>query len=529
MKKEHGKALWIESILILLLAAALGISLTVYLKQQKTMEMENMTADSKVILYEGPKSLKDATAEDIANTSEKNRPLDLMHCTDTQITVNGQECYVYDTNVNHTRQWVSNYYPPLARTPVASFDFEGTVKICVTIPDRDFSTVKVSPLSYGIEPEVDREAHSVTFYISEPNVYTLMFDDAPERAVHIFANALENDVPDPNDENVIYIGPGEWNIDSIMPESGQTIYLAGGAVVHGIINANYAHDITICGRGILDGSYYAGWQGREAMIPLKFDHCSGITIRDIIVLNANAWVCQGFDSENGVIEGLKIISARPNGDGITLQSCQNYQVSNCFVRSWDDSLVVKNYDRNTENISFENIQLWTDLAQSMEVGYETNKGQKEDSYIRDVTFKNITVLQNYHKPVISIHNADDALVENIVFEDIVVENEMVGSGDGDELPYLIDIAIVQNGNWSSTAERGTIQNITLKNISFLAGNPVGSRIKGYDEEHKVENVTIENLKIFGKDITDAEGGNFEIDEATVSGITFENSKGGAVQ
>ena len=42
MKKEHGKALWIESILILLLAVALGISLTVYLKQQKTMELNAM-------------------------------------------------------------------------------------------------------------------------------------------------------------------------------------------------------------------------------------------------------------------------------------------------------------------------------------------------------------------------------------------------------------------------------------------------------------------------------------------------------
>lgn len=529
MKKERGKAAWIESILMLLLAVTLGIILALYLKQQKTWEIESMTADSRVILYEGPKSLKDAADEDIANTSENNRKLDLMHCTDTQITVNGQECYVYDTNVNHTRQWVSNYFPPLARTPIAYFDFEGMVKICVTVPERDFSTVSISPLSKGIRPEIDEAAHSVAFYISEPGAYTVMFDDAPERAVHIFANALETDAPDPEDENVIYIGPGEWNIDSIMPESGQTVYLAGGAVVHGIINANFVHGVTVCGRGILDGSYYDGWQGREAMIPLKFDHCSDITIRDVVVLNSNAWVCQAYDSENGVIDGIKIVSARPNGDGITLQSCQNYQVKNCFVRSWDDSLVVKNYDTSSEAINFENIQIWTDLAQSMEVGYETNKGQKEDSYIRDITFKNITVLQNYHKPVISIHNADDALVENISFEDIIVENEMVGSGDGDELPYLIDIAIVQNGNWSSTAERGTIQNITLKNISFLAGNTVGSRITGYDGEHRVENVTIENLNLFGKQIADAESGNFEIDGATVSGVTFVKPKGGAAQ
>lgn len=37
---------------------------------------------------------------------------------------------------------------------------------------------------------------------------------------------------------MIYIGPGEWNIESIMLRKGQTLYLAGGSVVHGIANAN---------------------------------------------------------------------------------------------------------------------------------------------------------------------------------------------------------------------------------------------------------------------------------------------------
>ena len=510
---------------LLLLAVVVCVLFTAYKKDRTKWETQMKLADSKVVLYEGPESLKDATEEDLKNTSEKNRKQDLMHCTDTRITVNDRECFVYDTNVNLTRQWVADYYPPLSRTPIAYFDFEGTVKVEVTVPERDFETVQISPQAAGIKPEIDKEAHRISFYISRPDTYTVTFDDAPERAIHIFANPLEQDAPDPTDENVIYIGPGEWDIDSIMPESGQTIYLAGGAVVHGIINANYAHDITICGRGILDGSYYEGWKGTAAFIPLKFDHCSGITIKDIIVLNSCAWVCQAFDSADGVIDGIKIVSARPNGDGITLQSCQNYQVSNCFVRSWDDSLVVKNYDRNSENVHFENMQLWTDLAQSMEVGYETNKGRTEDAYMKDISFRNITVLQNYHKPVISVHNADDAVVENILFEGITIENEQIGSGDGDELPYLIDLAIVSNGNWSSTMERGWIRDVTIRDVTLLKGKEVGSRIKGYDKEHKIENVSIENLKIFGKTIESAEDGKFEVDEDTVNNISFKKGEG----
>ncbi len=252
-----------------------------------------------------------------------------------------------------------------------------------------------------------------------------------------------------------------------------------------------------------------------------FDWDNETTLEDVIVLNSNAWCCQAYDSSDGVIDGVKIISARPDGDGISIQSCQNYTIENCFVRSWDDSLVVKNYDRNSENVAFRHNQLWTDLAQSMEVGYETNKGNQPGAFMKNITFEDITVLNNFHKPVISVHNGDDATLQDIVFRDIVVEYEAVGSGDGSEMPYLIDINIMQNSNWSTTLERGQIRNVLLENITFLEGKENASRICGYDEEHTVEGVTIRNLNLFGEKIADAQAGNFEIDVDTVSGVSFE--------
>ncbi len=506
-------------LIVILLVAAISAIPTLregLAAQEEQKELEN----SKVILYEGPKSLRDATEEDLKNTAEKNRDFSLLHCTDTFVTVNGQDCYVYDTNVNHTRSWLSNYYPPQARTPVTYFDFEGTVEIQVKVPNIDIETVKISPLSYDIIPEVDAEAHTVTFRVDTPDAYTLQFNNAPERAVHIFAYEIEEDTPDPNDPNVIYLGPGEWDIDSLSLSSGQTVYLAGGCVAHGTLVGNFVSNITVKGHGILDGSGYEGWKGKEANIPLKFDYCDNVVIEDIIVLNANAWVCQGYNSKNGIIDGIKIISSRPNGDGISLQSCENYVVKNGFVRSWDDSLVVKNYDKNSTDITFSNMQLWTDLAQSMEVGFETNKGNRTDATITNVVFENITVLNNFHKPVISVHNADDALLDNIVFRDITVEHEEVGSGDSN-LPYLIDISIVQNSNWSTTKERGNVRNVLIENVTFLEGAEVGSSISGYDSEHTVDGVTIRNLNLFGKEVKSAEDGNFYIDENSAKNVTFE--------
>ena len=480
-----------------------------------------MFENANLVLYEGPGSLKDAGEEDLKNVSEAQRDFSLMHCTDTQITVNGYDCYVYDTNVNHTRKWANNYMPPVSRTPIAYFDFEGTARIQITVPGRELRAVKISPAIYHIAEEIDVENSTVTFMITQPDNYTVTFNDSPERAVHIFANPIETESYSPEDENVVYIGPGEWDMGTIMLEDGQTLYLAGGAVVHGIVNANFAKDITVKGRGIIDGSHLSGWMGKTAYIPLKFDHCENVIIEDIIVLNANAWVCQGFDSRNGVIDGIKIISARPNGDGITLQSCENYKIKNCFVRSWDDSLVVKNYDGNSNHITFTHMQLWTDFAQSMEIGYETNKGSKEGAFISNIAFEDITVLNNFHKPVISVHNADDAAVSDIIFRNIVVEYNQVGSGDGDEMPYLIDINIASNPNWSTTKKRGTISNVTIENVKVVAGNSPKSRIKGFDEEHKARSVTIKNLEIKGSRMKDFESGQFEIDFDTVAELEIE--------
>ena len=506
--------------IVVLFVCLIGLFVIIVYKKRPAKEVISIQ-ETKLVLYEGPKSLRDATKEDLVSANESAKDFSLLHCTDTLVTVNGYDCYVYDTNVNHSRKWYSDYMPPNARTPVTYFDFEGVVEVTIKVPDIELESASISPMHYEINPVVDKEGHTITFTITKPDQYTVMFNNSPERAVHLFANEIEKDIPSKEDKDVVYIGPGEWNIENIILEDNQTLYISGGAVVHGIVNANFAKNITVRGRGLIDGSRFNGWKGKEAYIPLKFDNCENIVIKDLIVLNSNAWVCQAFNSKNGIIDNIKIISSRPNGDGITLQSCQDYTVKNSFVRSWDDSLVIKNYDDNSKNITFDNMQLWTDFAQSMEVGYETNKGKRENAFISDITFENITVLHNFHKPVISVHNADDAEVSRITFKNIVVENAQMGSGDGDEMPYLIDINIAQSSNWSSTKERGTIKNVVIDGVHVLGGKNCTSRIKGFDAEHNIDGVFMKNINVLGEKITSLEQGKFEVDAETATNIVLE--------
>jgi polygalacturonase len=274
--------------------------------------------------------------------------------------------------------------------------------------------------------------------------------------------------------------------------------------VHTTVSAQFAENVTVRGRGMIDGGIWDSWQGTNAHVPVDFRYCKGVTAEGIIVNNSNAWVFNMFETENAVVENVKIISARPNGDGFTLQSCRNVTVANSFVRTWDDSCVVKNYEGNTDNIAFNGIVIWTDLAQSMEIGYETNKGQQPDSKISNVSFSDITVINAFHKPVMSIHNSDDALVENITYKNITVENAAMGGGDAGENRQLIDLNIAPS-TWNSTKERGKIRNVTFENISVLAGTRVPPvRISGYDELHDIQGVTIKWLTLLGKKITSSD-------------------------
>jgi hypothetical protein len=147
---------------------------------------------------------------------------------------------------------------------------------------------------------------------------------------------------------------------------------------------------------------------------------------------------------------------------------------------------------------------------------------KENSTIKDITFEDVTVLHAFHKPVVSIHNADDAAISDVKYKNIVVEDCSLGQGDG--TTDLIDFKVVNSSNWSKTKTRGTVDNVTIDGLKVIAGNDpalITSKIEGFDDEHKVSNVTITGLNILGKDIKKAEDGHIKIDPIKTENITIK--------
>jgi len=436
-----------------------------------------------VILYDGPATM---------TTSQSAR-----------VWVEGYELFVFDVMVNHEHIWNHNTIP--SRTPMAYFCFEGEVTIEVEVPGlaQGISEVHILPAALGITPTLYN--NRVSFTISEPGFFTLIYNDHVHLATHIFANPIDTDIPDRDDPNVIFIDPGHWTLDAIVLESNQTLYIAGGAVVTSIVLVDNAENVTIRGRGVICGYGFPAWNqpGAYARVPIDIRSSRNITAEGFILINGNAWKFNSYNSVDLFATNIKIISGRQNGDGFTFQSCRNHHVTDSFVRTWDDSLVIKNYAGSSDNILFERIQIWTDLAQSMEIGYETNMGLTINPTISNITFRDIFVLYNNHKPIISIHNGDDALIYNILYQNIIVDNAFM-RGDFGHNNELIEFNMIKT-HWSTvTDEWGQIRDVVIDGLIVhrtLYGDVPMSNFWGHNEYHTLENVTMRNIYILGERIT----------------------------
>lgn len=454
-------------------------------------------------------------------------PEPLTPSSKVSLTVEGEDVFVYETRVNHARSFTFAY--PTTTAPVAIFDFEGRVHLEVEVLEGGVESALVRPLAYAIKPKIS--GNKITFTLDYSGNYTLEWNGDEKTAFHIFANGIEEDPIDPNNvpAGVTYLGPGLYDADAIPLASNETIYLAGGAVVFGQIRAEGMDNIKIRGRGILHGEIYDRLSENQFTLPIQLRNSTNVLIEDIAILDPAGWAITIYFCDDVVINNVKIITARANGDGISLQSSKNVTVTGGFIRAWDDALVVKNVNRgSTSDILCDNVVIWTDLAQSMEIGYETYGPLMEN-----ITFRNITIIHNFHKPAMSIHNCDDADIKNVTFENITLEDgQMFGDNRNDGLDdYLIDITIAYNIEWTkSGAARGSIDGVTFKNIktSPLADSII-SRINGEDTASDVKNVTFENIYIGDKAVSKASDLKL-VSNNFVSKVTFagSNKKLGAV-
>ncbi|MCU0376784.1 MAG: hypothetical protein MUC78_00835, partial [Bacteroidales bacterium] len=158
-------------------------------------------------------------------------PVGAVRSFDFTVLVNGREVDLYGSE---------NRYGSTAS--FGYFDFEGTVTVDVIFHHAapHSASLTILPESYGLKP-VNVENGHIRFSLDKPaNLSVIHCGDYNGRTLHLFAAPVEKEIPDRNDPNVIYFGPGYHEISkeqnrTITLKSNQTLYLEGGAYVVGVV------------------------------------------------------------------------------------------------------------------------------------------------------------------------------------------------------------------------------------------------------------------------------------------------------
>ena len=441
---------------------------------------------------------------------------------DYTVSVNGTPAALYTARVSaipFNRSW-PGYQRPLEQTeiaPVLSLDMTEPVRIEIRWGSPVTEAI-VRPVSKGIPVKIDGD--TVSFVIEKPGQYSAEVNGRHQN-LHIFANEPEQAV-DPA-AFTYYFAPGVYEVGDLVLYSGESVYIAAGAVVHGGIQAYDAENIRICGRGILDYSKMERsdplrWEKDGLMI---FARCRNVVLEGITLRDASWWTVTAFNCVGLLYRNVKAVGMwRYNSDGFDFVNCQNVHVDGCFLRNYDDVIVFKGlrikdpdggrppYEHmDLCNYLVENCVLWCDWGGALEIGAET----VADRYT-NMVYRNCDVLRSDHG-ALRIQSGDRAHISNVLYEDIRVEFSKHDQGHKLQLSdedifvppenwhwYLIRGWIYCN-RWSDDGILGNVHDITYRNIAAYTDDEAlvpEISLKGVDKDHRFHNITIENVSLNGK-------------------------------
>lgn len=380
---------------------------------------------------------------------------------------------------------------------MAYFDFDGEVDVRVTSNDLVVNDAKVRPLSYSIPVNID--GNTFTFTLDKPRNLSVEVNGEIFNNLQLFANPIDEDRPSEKElkrlrknKTYHYYGPGYHKLETLTLGSGETLYVAGGAVIDGDVQVINADNVKILGRGMIYPERKIGVMVKES--------------RNVEVNGIFTTQCAVGGSDSIKVENVKVMSYYGWGDGFNVFASNNVTYKHIFARTSDDCTTIyatrKGFKGGCRNISTEDAVLWADVAHPFMIGLHGSAAElgadAPADTITDIVYRNVDVIDMHenqidYQGVFAILAGDNNIVRNITFEDIRIENFRRGK--------LIDIRIPWNKKYCA-APGQCIENVLFKDIYYNGDRSELSLIIGYDETRRIKGVTFDNLIINGEHIYD---------------------------
>lgn len=275
--------------------------------------------------------------------------------------------------------------------------------------------------------------------------------------------------------------------------------------IRSLIYAEKQINISITGQGIIDGQGQLfpherhPYHKRPYMV--RMIECENITIEDVTIQNSPMWVQHYLACTNLNITGITVKSrgANFNNDGIDIDGCNHVRISNCYIDSEDDAIVLKStFEKSCNDVSITHCTL-TSLSNAIKCGTESNGG------FQNIRISDCHIFNNW-KSGIALEIVDGGLMDGIVVSNITMDNV--------NHPIFIRL-----GNRGRPVQEGQpkpdvgqvkniiINNVIAKNVGRFIEHGHSYRTMEFEYEHhipasitglpghSVENVILSNISI----------------------------------
>lgn len=304
---------------------------------------------------------------------------------------------------------------------------------------------------------------------------------------------------------VVVPAPGRFITGTIMLKDNITFEVQAGASIIGsdtitdyiphkwensnkdvtpyhLIIAKDARNVTLEGRGSINGRGWNFWEYTDVKprwmktrvdrpSPMvSFENCTNAKIRDLLLTNSAGWTVHLLHCEHVEVNGIRIINNLygPNNDGIDINGSRNVIVSDCYIKTCDDAICVKAYQKDAYDIVAANNVLETScVALKLDENFNS---------IYNISFSNC-VIRNSSRGI-GIYGSEGGKIENVTVNNIVCNTNA---------PLVLNRPI-QISSWKN----GSIRNITITN--FIATTQGRILISSNDGKN-VENVTLRDVKM----------------------------------
>lgn len=265
----------------------------------------------------------------------------------------------------------------------------------------------------------------------------------------------------------------------------------GAPMGYCFIGAVDAKNVGLIGKGKINGRgpevLASGGRGKRPFL-VRFVRTTGITVKDVKLLNSTAWTAHFFACKGINIDGVSIRSrGLGNNDGFDIDCSQDVKITNCDIDTGDDGLCFKS---TSSKMACKNIEV-------KGLRITSNHGGIKFGTESMAPFENIKISDIYiydtNNGGIKLNTVDGAHLRNVEISNVVMENVKT------VLFFRLGSRLNVFKEGESKQPTGTIENVTIKNVKAKMpaktqlDPPTGILMTGVPG-HYIKNVTLENIE-----------------------------------